>query len=116
MPSKVLKKINDIVKGKALISSSRSSSWPKVRAEFLKNNFVCTCCGGTNKLEVHHIFPFYSHPELELNTDNLIVLCEDASNGILCHLAIGHLGSYKSFNTDVANDAKFILQKICSRP
>jgi hypothetical protein len=116
MASAVLTKINDILKGKAPMSASRSNEWPKVRDEHLKNNPTCVCCGGTKKLEVHHIQPFHLHPSLELEPSNLITLCEDASNGIICHLCLGHLGNYKSFNKDVVQDAKALGEKIATRP
>lgn len=73
-------------------------------------------CGGKDKLEVHHIKPFHLHPELELDPSNLIVLCESGGGGLNCHLAIGHLGSYKSFNVDVVNDSATWKKKIESRP
>jgi hypothetical protein len=116
MASALLTKINDVLKGKAPMSASRSNEWPKVRAEHLKLNPVCACCGGTKKLEVHHIQPFHLHPALELEPTNLITLCEDASNGIICHLCLGHLGNYKSFNKDVVQDAKALGEKFSTRP
>ena len=67
-------------------------------------------------LEVHHIKPFHLHPELELDFNNLITLCESGANGIVCHRAIGHLGNYRSFNIDVKEDAKKIGEKIKTRP
>jgi len=43
------------------------------------------------------------HPELELELDNLITLCE--TKGKKCHLNIGHLGNWKQENPNVINDA-----------
>lgn len=116
MSSKILIKINDTIKGKAPISSSRSSEWPKIRAKHLESNRVCIVCGGNRKLEVHHIIPFHVKPELELVSSNLVTLCEDGSDGIICHLAIGHLGSYKSYNENIVEDAKILNYKILNRP
>ena len=116
MASMVLIKIDDILKSKSPLRVNRSKEWPKVRKEHLKNNPVCACCGGTRKLEVHHIHPFHLKPELELDPTNLITLCEDASSGIICHLCIGHLGSYKSFNEDVVSDSKILGGKLANRP
>lgn len=83
---------------------TRSPHWPAVRALHLKNHPICEVCGGTTKLEVHHIKPFHLHPELELDPRNLISLCE-GNKAICCHLAIGHLGNYKLLNEDVVKTA-----------
>lgn len=64
--------------------SDRSSRWPTVRNRFVKNNPVCAACGTDDDLNVHHIKPFHSHPELELDTDNLITLCREH------HFTVGH--------------------------
>jgi 5-methylcytosine-specific restriction endonuclease McrA len=106
LPSKILQKINDTIKGKAPLSASRSSEWPKVRNEHLSQHPVCELCGGKDKLEVHHIEPFHLHPELELDSNNLITLCESASNGVICHLFAGHKGNYKNYNASVKTDVE----------
>lgn len=95
---------------------SRSRYWTKVRKEYLKKHSFCCVCGGKKKLQVHHIKPFHLYPELELEESNLITLCEFGKNGIICHLAVGHLGSYRSINENVLEDSKFWLEKIVSRP
>jgi hypothetical protein len=73
-------------------------------------------CGGSEKLEVHHKQPFHLQPEFELDPDNLITLCEANKGGVNCHLFVGHLGSFKSFNPNVMADAAAWLQKLKSRP
>lgn len=73
-------------------------------------------CGGEEKLEVHHIRPFHLHPDLELDPDNLITLCEAGHDGSNCHLLFGHLGNFKSFNVDVRADAAHMGEKIENRP
>jgi hypothetical protein len=93
----------------------RSSQWPKLRREFIKDK-KCAVCGGNKRLEVHHKKPFHIYPESELDPENLIVLCEAKKNGIICHMAIGHLGSYKSFNAEVEQDAKIWNRKLLTRP
>jgi 5-methylcytosine-specific restriction enzyme A len=103
-------------KNKAPKGSKRSGQWPKVRREFLKTNTSCAVCGGRLKLEVHHVRPFHMHPELELDPSNLIVLCENKKDGANCHLLFGHLGSFKSFNASVREDAKVWMEKISKRP
>lgn len=94
---------------------ARSPRWAGVRQTWLKSNPTCAACGTTDKLEVHHIQPYSLRPDLELNPngDNLITLCETGGN---CHLFVGHLKNFKSFNSTVREDAKIVLKKIKSRP
>lgn len=94
----------------------RSSEWPKVRAQYLKQHPKCYVCLGTVKIQVHHVKPFHLHPELELDRKNLITLCENKKGGINCHLAFGHLGSFKSINQAVRDDTKVWRLKILNRP
>lgn len=94
----------------------RSSGWSKVRAEHIRKFPYCAVCGGTKVLEIHHKVPFHLRPDLELSPENLITLCEAGTNGIVCHRAIGHLGSYQSFNKDVEKDAKTWKKKLSTRP
>lgn len=101
-----LKDIVQKIKGELPPEAKRSKDWPKVRAQHLKDNPSCAACGELKTLEVHHIKPFHLHPELELDPNNLITLCETASNGIVCHQNIGHNGNYKDVNEDVVEDAK----------
>jgi 5-methylcytosine-specific restriction endonuclease McrA len=108
----MLARIKDLIKG---IPGKRSSKWASVRKEFLLKNPTCSLCGGKSDLEVHHIKPFHLHPELELDLNNLITLCESKKNGINCHLAFGHLGSYKSVNKDVVEDTKKWNNKLATR-
>ena len=108
----ILRNIKDVVQGKASLTCTRSSKWPTVRKYHLKANPVCAVCGGKDKIEVHHIKPFHEYPELELEPTNLISLCESKSFGIVCHLLVGHLGSYKKINPDVLEDAKTWNEKL----
>ena len=94
----------------------RSSKWPKIRREHLREHPSCCLCGGMRKVEVHHIKPFHLHPELELSLDNLISLCENKKDGVNCHLFFGHLGSFKSINENVTKDVKEWNDKILNRP
>ena len=112
----LLQNIVDIAKGKIPVGMPRSSHWPTVRAAHLKEYPACGGCGGTKKVEVHHIKPFHLHPERELDPTNLETLCEDDGNGVNCHLFFGHLGNYKSFNVDVIADAAAWRQKLAARP
>ncbi len=94
----------------------RNGHWRAVRSVHLKANPECAVCGGRFRVEAHHIKPFHTHRELELVMSNLITLCESKRNGINCHLAFGHLGDYKSWNSTVVEDAKHWSHKLKHRP
>jgi 5-methylcytosine-specific restriction protein A len=96
--------------------TQRSPRWKAMRKHYLTEHPTCAVCGGTWKLEVHHIKPFHTHPRLELDPDNLITLCEAKTNGVSCHLLFGHLGNFKSINLNVVADVKTWHQKIKTRP
>ena len=111
----MIERITDAWQGKAPLSAKRSSKWSKVRDAFLEKNPVCACCGGTKKLQVHHIKPFHSHPELELEESNLITLCRVKKKGIDCHLLVGHLGWFKNCNPNVIEDSKRVYERLQER-
>jgi 5-methylcytosine-specific restriction protein A len=108
----LVKNLQDVIQGKATIGKTRSKQWPSVRKQHLKNNPVCAVCGGKTKLEVHHKVPFHQNPELELDPNNLITLCESKSFGVVCHLFVGHAGNYKKINKDVDIDAAYWRNKL----
>lgn len=112
----IVKHIIDAAKGKHPFTKSRSGRWPAARKKHLEEHPACEVCGGTEKLEVHHRRPFHLHPELELDPSNLITLCEANHGGVNCHLFVGHLGSFKSFNESVSEDAASWASKIKVRP
>lgn len=112
----LIRHLVDVAKGKHPLGTARSGHWPTVRKNHLVDHPVCEVCGGDSRLQVHHRVPFHLHPELELEPTNLITLCEADKNGINCHLAIGHLGSYKSFNLDVDTDSQHWNEKLKGRP
>jgi 5-methylcytosine-specific restriction protein A len=91
--------------------ATRSPKWKTIRKYFLKDHPACEACGSTQNLEVHHIEPVHINPDRELDPTNLITLCDK-----YCHLAIGHLMNYKSFNKNVIEDAEKFLTKIKNRP
>ena len=58
-------------------------SYRKWRESILaRDNYKCTKCGSKTKLHVHHINKFADYPELRLDDDNAITLCET------CHFKI----------------------------
>ena len=93
--------------------AERSPKWSDTRNEFLALNPVCAICGKKstllNKLNVHHILPFHINHELELDKINLITLCREH------HLWFGHLGSWKSYNSNIVNDSLIWRNKILNR-
>lgn len=104
---KLLREIKDKIQGKAPGGARRASQWPKVRAAHLNKNPTCAVCGGTKKLEVHHIKPFHLYPGLELEESNLETLCESGRGGLNCHLQFGHGGNFKKENPKVKTDAGY---------
>jgi 5-methylcytosine-specific restriction endonuclease McrA len=108
--------ITDNPREKVPQGTFRSTHWPTVRKNFLKDHPFCSVCGGTKKLEVHHKIPFHRNPSLELEPTNLITLCENKKDGVNCHLLFGHLGDFKSFNENVEEDAKKWNYYIKHRP
>lgn len=87
----------------------RSPKWAKVRAEAIKRHPLCSACGSVKGLEVHHVEPYHLAPGLELDPDNLIVLCDETSNR--CHFTFGHLWDWCKSNAGVRIDARNFLAK-----
>lgn len=85
----------------------RSPEWAAVRDKFLESHPVCSACGSTEKLQVHHIIPFHVNESLELDEKNLITLCMNFDE---CHLEIGHGDSWKCYNPHVVRDAEKHLE------
>jgi 5-methylcytosine-specific restriction protein A len=112
----LVRHVIDAAKGKHPLRTTRSPHWPAARAKHLELHSVCEVCGGKAKLQVHHISPFHLDPALELDPDNFITLCEAKKFGINCHLLVGHLGNFKSFNKDVARDSDKWNEKLRTRP
>jgi len=84
---------------------ARSPEWSRVAHEHLSHQPGCMVCGHRGQgLQVHHIKPFHLHPELELDPNNLITLCE--IRGRDHHLLIGHLDDWESYNPAVRTDVK----------
>lgn len=63
----------------------KSRAWRELRYEALKLcGRKCACCGAEPPyivLHVDHIKPRSKHPELELDINNLQILCEDCNLG-----------------------------------
>lgn len=54
----------------------RSRRWPALRTQAKRRDgFRCVSCGAVGRLEVDHIKPVRSHPELSFELTNLQSLC-----------------------------------------
>ena len=94
---------------------ARSPHWPAVEKAFRKAHPACFACppgAPKHAISVHHKWPFHivvalGRPELELDSRNLISLCETthALKAENHHLLLGHLDDFRSFNPDVLQDA-----------
>src|SRR3990167_815676 len=93
------------------VREKRSSLWPRVRRDWLKDHSTCAACGTRKKLEVHHIVPFSHDPSRELDPTNLITLCEYRQ----CHLRFGHSWDWKAAHPHVVTDAAAALLRIAGR-
>ena len=91
--------------------AARSGRWPTLEANWLKVHRSCAACGTTENVSVHHKKPFHLHPDLELDSTNLITLCEKHS----CHLMIGHAGDWHAYNPRVETDAAVMLKRVETR-
>lgn len=63
---------------------TRHPEWGRVRASHLLLFPVCEACSTPLNREVHHLLPFSTHPQLELDLDNLFTLCRPH------HFVFGH--------------------------
>lgn len=88
----------------------RSSAWGSIRDLFVKENPSCAVCGRRNDVEVHHVLPVHLYPDWELVWSNLVTLCPR------CHLFVGHLGNYQSYNPRCLDDVKAWRKKFANRP
>lgn len=91
----------------------RNPRWRSVRREWLWAHGACAACGSRRRLEVHHIRPFHLYPELELDVENFITLCE--GDGCNCHITFGHAGNWLAWNDDVISEAALHLQCVRTR-
>jgi len=93
-----------------VLSLPRSPFWKKLREEHLRKSPNCSVCGSIKSVVPHHIIPFHVNPQLELDPNNLISLCEgDTFN---CHLFFGHFRKWTKHNPDVVQDSLEWSKKI----
>lgn len=59
-----------------------SWQWKKLRFEVLKHyGAQCMLCGSTQNIRVDHIYPRSKFPDLEMDFQNMQVLCHDCNMG-----------------------------------
>lgn len=94
----------DRVEGKAGPGQKRDPRWPATRRAYLAEHPDCECCEreGPRGMSVHHLIPFWVAPTLELDPGNLQTYCS------VCHLLIGHLRNYRTFNPSARSMAAMI--------
>ena len=55
---------------------TRTKRWAVLRQAILeRDGWKCRCCGERRRLEVDHVKPVRTHPELSFNPANLQALC-----------------------------------------
>ena len=88
----------------------RAPEWSEIREAHIKKHPRCAFCGSTKYLDVHHIKPVSTHPELELDPRNLVTLCSESTRfkGLNCHLAIGHAFFCQRINPNVLRDIRYL--------
>ena len=64
-------------------------NWLRLKSKLLYEKKECEICGSSSFLHVHHILPRSSNPELAMDIENLMVLCEE------CHKEIHKGDKYK---------------------
>lgn len=96
------------------VLASRSPKWSELRAMWLSQQPICQGCGTEKNLQVHHIIPVHVDPSRELDSTNLITLCEQVRHD--CHFHIGHLLNWKAYNPTCIENAKSFKTAIEQRP
>lgn len=93
----------------------RSPKWGAFKKEYEKTHpKVCAVCGSKKGVALHHLRPFHLHPELELEENNMLWVCERPGHDH--HFMVAHLEDYKSFNPTAKEDAEIWRKKIQERP
>jgi 5-methylcytosine-specific restriction protein A len=106
----MLERLKDRISGRAPKGAKRDPRWPEVRAKHLERYPTCAVCGGDQKIQVHHVIPFWAAPDKELDYGNLITLCVKSNKikNLNCHLVFGHWGRFVRVNENVKAVAAFM--------
>jgi len=70
---------------------NNNKEWLMLKSMTIYNKKCCEVCKSTRSLHVHHILPRSSNPELALDVENLMVLCES------CHRKIHSKDKYSFY-------------------
>lgn len=94
----------------------RSAKWEALSKRIIAKHPYCAVCGNTTKRELrgHHKVPVHVDPSRELDEANVVVLCQGKT--VNCHLLVGHLMSWRSWNVAVDSDIARLASAIQSRP
>jgi 5-methylcytosine-specific restriction enzyme A len=65
-----------------LAKHENQKEWLKLKSALLYEKKACEICTSNRFLQVHHVLPRSSNPELSMDKENLMVLCEN------CHKKI----------------------------
>ena len=79
--------------------------WRKVRNRHIDIEPCCQMCDATKELEVHHIAPWHTAPELRYDFKNLVTLCRE------CHFRFGHWRNWSDCNPEILVLCKFAQQQ-----
>ncbi len=63
--------------------------WLELKSKILYEKGKCEICSSDSFLHVHHILSRSSHPELAMDEENLMVVCQD------CHKELHKYDKYK---------------------
>ena len=96
----------------------RGSKWRALRQEVIAQTPYCEICGSTKNLEVHHFYDVSHFPHLELQDQNLIVLCDGSEHykGLSCHRIFGHLGDWKKTNYNLRSQLPTLRDLLFKKP
>jgi len=92
----------EVLNGRVPLGGKRSPRWRDIQRNHIILNPECNACGTRIKLQVHHIKPFHTHPELELEPSNLWTLCNRRWRR--CHFIFGHFYNWRRINPNVVRD------------
>jgi len=98
---------SDIIRGKP--ARCRHKDWSRESKLFMKSFRFCVCCGNKTQV-VHHVFPVHAYPDLEMEKSHWRAVCHR------CHLLVGHLNLFASWNVKFDEDASLIRSRILTRP
>lgn len=91
-------------------AAPRHPRWPEAARAFVRRNPFCAVCRTKSDLQVHHELPFHLFPAREMDESLWHVLCRR------CHLFVGHLGDFRSYNPRVRADAAEWAARFADRP